>query len=81
MPLMFDLEALVATAEFAAQVTAFIAARRTLSEETWFNDELDLCGAFVTGALHLEAPESMISGQRAVLSDATYPSHRLSSCA
>jgi hypothetical protein len=71
---VFDLEVLAATAEFAAQVTAFVAARRTLPERTLFNDEIDLWTAFVTGALHVEGDDPLIGGQRAVLAGRYDPS-------
>ena len=71
---VFDLEVLAATAEFAAQVTAFVAARRALPERTLFNDEIDLWAAFVTGALHVEGDAPVIGGQRAALAVRCDPS-------
>jgi hypothetical protein len=58
---------LAATAEFAAQLTAFMAARHAMPDALWFNDEMDLWAAFVMGALHIEDSESLISGHRALL--------------
>lgn len=58
---IYDLEIVAATAEFAAQVTAYASRRRQLDARVWFNDEADVWATFLTASLNMAAlPEPVV---------------------
>lgn len=50
---VFDLEAIVRTVQFTAQLTTYVAQRRHLAARVFFNDETDLWAAFLTSSLSI----------------------------